>query len=333
MAERRLRRRAATGIVAVITLGLAVFVGCTPDSAADETTITSRQGPAATPTTADGATPTVDAPTAPPVGGPTMPTVGDSTMPTVGDSTTATVVAVIDGDTFDVNIGGDIERVRLIGIDTPERSDCLYDAATDALAELLAGRDVELVVDTTDRDRFGRLLRYAWVGDVFVNETQVASGFAVARRYPPDVAEAERLEEAEASAAAAVLGRWDPDACGPRSTDLAGEPTDLRIDHIEFDAPGDDSIELNGEWVRIVNVGPSPVALDGWQLRDDSTHRFLFPPIELGSGADVVVYSGCGDDTETELHWCSTTSAIWNNDGDTAYLIDPSGNIATSSTY
>ncbi len=243
------------------------------------------------------------------------------------------ITKVIDGDTFDVVIDGKGDTVRLIGINAPERGECFAPEATAALVALLDGGDVQLVADRTDRDRYDRLLRYVWIDDMFVNEELVASGAAIARRYEPDVAEAERLEVAQAEASEAGLGLWASDACGPPATGADNTPSDLRIDHIEADAPGDDSLNLNGEWVRIVNDGAA-IDLDGWQLKDESSsHRYDFPPIVLEPDAAITVYSGCGTDTDTDLFWCATRSAIWNNSGDTAFLIDPVGNTATSLGY
>src|SRR5918998_4549398 len=78
-----------------------------------------------------------------------------------------TVTYVVDGDTLDVRLtGGGRERVRLIGIDTPERGECHAANATAAARSLAYGRSVVLKGDATQdtRDRYGRLLAYAWVG-------------------------------------------------------------------------------------------------------------------------------------------------------------------------
>ncbi len=284
----------------------------------------------------------VEAPTAlgtEPTNVPTGSEAGNQTSsnpvdPSPNGGEAALVTNVIDGDTFDISINGTQERVRLIGIDSPETGDCLYAEAARSLRDLLGPGTVELVSDTTDRDQYGRLLRYVWVGDTFINEAQVASGLAVARRYEPDIAQAVRLEAAETESSTAGLGRWAPAACGTPGTNTDGSPSELRIDRIEYDAPGDDSLELNGEWIRIVNDGAAPIQMDGWQLRDASVaHRYRFPVLELEPGDSLTVFSGCGSDTGTELFWCNTRSAVWNNGGDTAYLIDPSGNVATSFTY
>jgi len=74
------------------------------------------------------------------------------------------VVSVTDGDTLVVQRDGVEERVRLLGIDTPERGQCGYDEATAAMTALVGGADVTLVVGSSDdRDRYDRLLRYVEV--------------------------------------------------------------------------------------------------------------------------------------------------------------------------
>jgi hypothetical protein len=75
-----------------------------------------------------------------------------------------------------------VEKVRLIGIDTPERDDCGYSGARDGLTRAIAGRSVTLTKGaSTDRDRYGRLLRYVTAGSTDVGLAQIKNGFAVAR--------------------------------------------------------------------------------------------------------------------------------------------------------
>ncbi|HEX6148716.1 thermonuclease family protein [Nocardioides sp.] len=88
------------------------------------------------------------------------------------------VVEVIDGDTVDLGNG---ERVRLVGIDTPERGECGYEKAADALSELVLGRQVVLAPSDEDRDQYDRLLRYVDVGGVDAGLTLVRHGLAIAR--------------------------------------------------------------------------------------------------------------------------------------------------------
>lgn len=240
-----------------------------------------------------------------------------------------TVSSVTDGDTITVVRGPTEERLRLIGMNANETGECMADEATRALEALVLGREISLVVDQSDRDRYGRLLRYVWVDGVFVNAALVESGLAFAREYPPDIAMADALATAEAAARNAELGLWAPDACGP-ATDA-----DVRIVHVEADAPGNDNENLNGEWIDIENTGTEAVDLTGWGVKDESaSHRYSFPDgFGLAGGAAVRPFTGCGTDIADEIYWCEAGSAVWNNSGDTAFLLDPSGNTVHHWSY
>ncbi len=122
------------------------------------------------------------------------------------DGETATVTRVIDGDTIDVRLNGQTERVRYIGINSPERDEVCYNEATAANATLVQGQRVTLVRDVSNTDTYGRLLRYVYVGDVFVNAELVAGGYAESRAYPPDTSQQRYLDSLERAAKAAGRG-------------------------------------------------------------------------------------------------------------------------------
>jgi endonuclease YncB( thermonuclease family) len=239
------------------------------------------------------------------------------------------LIEVIDGDTLRVQVDGREERVRLIGINAPEKGECLADVATRRLRALTAGGDLRLERDVSDRDGFGRLLRYATGGSVDVNRTLVREGLAFAHAYPPDVAHTAALVTAQEQAQRAKRGLWSTDACGTQSTAA------LEIAHIEADAPGDDSKNLNEEWIEIANLGSTAVTMTRWTVRDESaSHRFTFPDhFVLTARARVRIHSGCGVTSAGDLFWCETGSAVWNNDRDTGFLVDPKGNIVDRSAY
>lgn len=89
------------------------------------------------------------------------------------------VVGVVDGDTVDV---AGVGRVRVIGIDTPERGECGFDEAAEAVTALVLGQTVTLVPGAEDdTDRYGRLLRYVDVDQTDVGLRLLESGLAAAR--------------------------------------------------------------------------------------------------------------------------------------------------------
>jgi micrococcal nuclease len=132
-------------------------------------------------------------------------------------ATNAVVVGVVDGDTIDVNVDGASERVRLIGIDTPETKkpdtpvECFGPEATAFTTELLpSGTPVRLERDVEGRDAYGRLLAYVFRGTdgLFVNLAIVEGGFALPFPFEPNTAHAADFAAAARSAAEAPLGLW-----------------------------------------------------------------------------------------------------------------------------
>jgi micrococcal nuclease len=130
------------------------------------------------------------------------------------------VVRVVDGDTVRVRLAGGTERVRLIGIDTPETVkpdtpvQCYGRAASAEAHRLLDGRDVRLVADVESRDRYGRLLAYVYRRPdmLFVNAELARRGFARQLTVPPNVRHADEFRRLVAEARAAGRGLWR--ACG-----------------------------------------------------------------------------------------------------------------------
>ena len=121
---------------------------------------------------------------------------------------TAKVVRLIDGDTITIEGG---YRVRYIGMDTPEvhpHLEAFGMEALDANRELVEGKEVRLERDVSEEDKYGRLLRYVYVDDIFVNAKLVERGLAEARAYPPDMKYQDYLEKLETEARQAGRGMW-----------------------------------------------------------------------------------------------------------------------------
>jgi micrococcal nuclease len=324
---------------ALIAAGVIILLGILgalfgDDSSDDQEPIDTTTATSSTSTSIDEATTTVTRTTT--TVARTTTTIDNST--TTSPSTTAPpdgvelalVVSVTDGDTVDADVDGfGLDTIRLIGINTPESGECYADEATAALTEMVLDVQVQLTSDVSDRDQYDRLLRYIWLEDgTFVNEAMVAGGFALARAFPPDTEYEDRLDAAEQEARDAGRGLWAEDACGIPSD------AEVRIVDIRYDAPGNDNENLNEEWVDLENQGNDTVALTGWVVKDETaSHRFNFPSdFTLDGGAEVRIFTGCGTDSGTELFWCSGR-AVWNNDGDTAFLLDVNGNIADEFSY
>src|SRR5690606_5579114 len=121
-----------------------------------------------------------------------------------------------DGDTVITTEG---ERIRYIGIDTPEtvhpyKSVEFYGKeASNQNKELVSGKTVELEKDISDTDRYGRTLAYLWLGDQMVNATLVREGFAYAYTYPPDVKYSDYFVYLQQLARSNKAGLWinEPD--------------------------------------------------------------------------------------------------------------------------
>lgn len=130
--------------------------------------------------------------------------------PAEGDQNrvSALVVKVVDGDTIDVEIAGEVRRIRYIGMDTPERGDPYFKDATDANKRLVLNRSVELEKDVSETDRFGRALRYVYADGLMINAELVKQGFAQASTYPPDVKHQALFSRLEREARSLSRGLW-----------------------------------------------------------------------------------------------------------------------------
>lgn len=145
---------------------------------------------------------------------PSLPGSRPASDPTTAE---ATVREVIDGDTIIVDSAGDRERVRLIGIDTPETVhptkpvECFGPEASARTKELLPkGTAVTLVRDIEARDRYGRLLAYVYrsADGLLVNMDLVLGGYATSYRFPPNDSLSAQFARAETLARSSRSGMW-----------------------------------------------------------------------------------------------------------------------------
>jgi micrococcal nuclease len=141
--------------------------------------------------------------------------VSKTTPPDIQVNSTSTMILVkrvVDGDTIELSDGN---KVRYIGMNTPETVDprrgvqCFGKKAKQYNQDLVEGKLVRLEKDVSDTDRYHRLLRYVYLSDgTMVNEKLVADGYARVYTYPPDVKFNSLFLKAEQSARKANLGLW-----------------------------------------------------------------------------------------------------------------------------
>ncbi len=227
-------------------------------------------------------------------------------------STAPLVTRVIDGDTIEVDIDGTIYKVRYIGLDTPELDDkrpelcALAQEATRYNRKLVEGKTIRLEKDISETDRYGRLLRYVYVDDIFVNAELVRQGLAWAKVYEPDTKYQDYLEELEAEAKQASKGIWreiQPSSIIVENIEITYIFYDGLVPYVESD-----------EYVEITNLGNQPQELTGCVLVDISEGypSFTFPSYILAPGKSIRVYTN-----EYHSEWggfsFEYSQPIWNN--------------------
>jgi endonuclease YncB( thermonuclease family) len=268
------------------------------------------------------------------------------------------VTFVADGDTLDVNVHGDGTsrpiRVRMIGINAMEQYSYSRDArrrrgachAVEATVRLqrLVRRSRGLVRLSSQRalskagHRYRRSVavrvggRWRDAGQILIDEGHVlwlAGGSEWAHNS--------RYARGAQRAKAAGLRLWNPRYCGSDASDA----TPLRM-WVNWDAEGVESQNLNGEWVRIKNDGPTDLPIGGWWVRDSFLDRYTFPAYAvIPAGGTITVFVGArpaGDaNTSTHFYW-NRRKPIFDNAGprgmgDGGYLFDRQGDLRLSMIY
>lgn len=134
---------------------------------------------------------------------------------------TAKVLRVVDGDTIVVRAtgaaggsGDKAERVRYIGVDTPESVkentpvECFGHEASEANRRLVEGKSVRLLADREPRDKYGRTLAFVYAGDSFVNAELLRGGYARTIEVPPNTSKAVQFASIQTEARRAGRGLW-----------------------------------------------------------------------------------------------------------------------------
>jgi endonuclease YncB( thermonuclease family) len=258
----------------------------------------------------------------------------------------ATLDFVDDGDTIDVLIpGAGNHRIRFTGLNATEQTiynsnlakqqgECHALNATNLTTSLIARshNQVRLVY----QNRLTRAgVRFVKDVQVFIrgswhdlNALLVSRGDALFWPNSREFAWNRQYMFLMQQAAQRRVGLFDTTFCG------FGPDQDIPIElTVHPNAAGNDTLNINGEYVRIYNRGARALSLNGWWLRDSSTRRYHFPNgVVIQPGQHLIVHVGKGDDLPETLYWGLNTPVFENqNDakgiGDGAYLFDPQGDM------
>ncbi len=233
---------------------------------------------------------------------------------------TAFVTRVVDGDTFEIE-GGD--GVRLLGINTPERGQSLYRNATIFLKNMIEGKNITMEKDGTGKDKYGRRLRHVFIEGIFVNEEIIRSGLANIYMLSTSGKYSARLKSAERYAIENNMGLWMTGT---------GHKNCISIADFNWNSEGNDNENLYDEYVSFRNNCNSVMNMTGWTLKNSGTKIFKFGRFFLKQNNSVKIRSGCGNNTENELFWCSK-KPVWNNDAGFIYLRDSEGLLVLNESY
>ena len=244
----------------------------------------------------------------------------------------ATVTHIVDGDTFDV-IWDDgylppqdlPNRIRVAGVDTNEKTlnQPFSNEATLRLAELLPiGTRVILQAQDENSSSLGRPVRHVLVDGVNIATILIQEGLGLAVSYEFESDYRDEYFAASEIARIAEAGMWEPGASG-------GDPStwpDMLM-YVNFDAAGDDFLNLNDEYVHIQNNGPQDLDLTGWTIRlDGKSSTIALPATVLNPGEYFRIYVGSGVDTANSMYLGNNTP-LFINGGDVLYLRDEHLNI------
>lgn len=119
---------------------------------------------------------------------------------------TAHATRAIDGDTFVIDSG---EKIRLIGMNTPEKGEYYYTEAKEKLEALILNKTIYLEKDKKNKDKYGRSLRYVYTDDYFVNLELVKDGYARSYLIEPNDRYISKIKETETEAKDKKIGIWN----------------------------------------------------------------------------------------------------------------------------
>jgi micrococcal nuclease len=282
----------------------------------------------------------------------------------------ATVLHVLDGHTIQVDLGGAVLPVRYLGVASPPlvgpagQPEPLALEALEVNRRLVGGETIFMARDISEADGAGRLLRYVWVGNVFINGSVIRLGFGQANASLPDTRYVAHLQALEEEARRMQRGLWGPFSRRPQPphqavatalalqppTETASErpqptawpaagsagllsagPSCVAIVHIHH--RGDPSVGEADEYCEIANRGGTAANLQCWRLNAGSPGQdLLFPDLVLQPGQKLRVYTGSGQ-AVSGVPTFGRQCGVWHDEGDCGRLYDARGSEVSTYCY
>jgi len=221
------------------------------------------------------------------------------------------ITRVIDGDTIE----SENTKIRLIGINTPEKKEGCFTEATDFLEKEVLGKKV--IVQGNELDKYGRLLGNVCFNGKSINKELLVEGFAHYYSYE-EVPELEKLQEKAMKEKKGCLWKESKekyflDKC-------------IELSGFEFNQN-----EFTGEFAEFSNDCNYSIDLNRFYLKDEATNLFFFPAIQLKEKSFVRVFSEKGTDLGNEFYWGKGN--VWNNDKDQLFLRNEKGELIVYYNY
>lgn len=227
------------------------------------------------------------------------------------DSEYALVTKVIDGDTLEIENG---ERVRLLGINCPEKGDKYYLESKEFLENLTLNKTVRLEFGKKKYDLYDRTLAYVFVDETFINVKIVEQGFA--NIYFP---------ESQKIYYPLFVGAWKE--CLEKNQNICEISSARCASCIQLN-----QLDYDSQKLTLENSCNFACNLNNWKIKDEGRKTFVFGNFILGAHKQVSVVVGNETDTSDTLYWKKETY-VWTESGDSLFLRDSSEKLVLWESY
>lgn len=217
---------------------------------------------------------------------------------------------IVDGDTVDSDIG----KIRMLGINSPEKGEPYYKEAKDFLNEELLNKTAGIEYGKDKKDRYGRTLGYLFLNNKNINLKQVEQGLA--NYYFPSGKDIYYDDFKEA---------WEN--CIENNKNLCEKSKNICAECIELK-----EFNYNSQEVVFLNHCDYDCNLNNWKIKDEGRKNFVFQDFYLEKGKEIKIKVGEGINNEEILFW-TDEEYVWTKTGDTLFLRDGEGKLVLWESY